>query len=236
VFAWPGIATGSGRLAIWAGAVPDWLRAGLAGGLRILGVFLTASALLFLIALVAGFGGAVNIVSDLGTGAGEATAYTAVTVLLVPNAVLYAGSYLTGPGFLVGTGTLVSPSLVTLGPLPAFPLVAALPANGAGPAWAAYLVALPPLLAAVAAAWAQRRHPAQRWEEGAIRGCVGGVVAGLLFGLLTALASGAAGPGRMSQIGPDAVGAMVHAVAAFGVGGVAGGLAMTWWQRRSAGA
>jgi len=27
---------------------------------------------------------------------------------------------------------------------------------------------------------------------------------------------------------------LVHAVTAFGLGGVVGGLAMTWWQRRSA--
>jgi hypothetical protein len=38
----------------------------------------------------------------------------------------------------------------------------------------------------------------------------------------------------MSTVGPDAMDVMVHAVTAFGLGGVVGGLAMTWWQRRAA--
>ncbi|MBB3041651.1 DUF6350 family protein [Nocardioides soli] len=233
-FGWTGIATGSGRLAIWAADVPAWLRAGLAGGLRILATFLVASTVLFLAALVADFGTAVNVMSRLHAGVGDAAIYTTLTATLVPNAVVYAGSYLLGPGFLVGTGTLVSPSLVSLGPVPMFPLLAALPDNGATPAWAAYLIAVPPLTAAVAAAAAQRRIPTLRWEEGAVRGCVGGVLAGLLLGVLTVVSGGAAGPGRMREIGPDSMDVLVHAVTAFGIGGVVGGVAMTWWQRRAA--
>lgn len=233
-FGWTAIATGSGRLAIWADGVPAWMRAGLGGGLRILGSFLVVSSLLFAGALLLDFGAAANVMSRLHLGAGDATVYTAVTATVVPNAVVFAGSYLLGPGFLVGTGTLVSPALVSLGPVPMFPLLAALPDSGSTPAWASYLVAVPPLVAAVAAAWAQRRTPTLRWEEGAVRGGVGGVLAGLLLGILAAISGGAAGPGRMRAIGPEAMDVLVHAVTAFGVGGVVGGLAMTWWQRRAA--
>jgi hypothetical protein len=233
-FGWTAIATGAGRLAIWATLVPSWLRAAFVGGLRILGGFLLVSTAVFLASLVVDFGTAVNVMSRLHTGAGDATVYTVLTATLVPNAALFAGSYLLGPGFLVGTGTMVSPTLVSLGPVPMFPLLAALPDNGATPAWATYLIALPPLVAAVAAARAQRRTPTLRWEEGALRGCVGGVTAGLLLGVLAAVSGGAAGPGRMREIGPEAMDVMVHAVTAFGLGGVVGGLAMTWWQRRAA--
>ncbi|WP_028642686.1 cell division protein PerM [Nocardioides sp. URHA0020] len=233
-FGWAGIATGSGRLAIWATVVPPWLRAALAGGLRILAAFLVASTAVFLVALLVDLGTAANVMSRLHTGAGDATIYTVLSATLVPNAGIFAGSYLLGPGFLVGTGTIVSPALVSLGPVPMFPLLAALPDEGPTPAWTAYLLVLPPLLAAVAAAWAQRRTPTVRWEEGALRGCVGGVTAGLLLGILTAVSGGAAGPGRMTAIGPGAMDVMVHAVTAFGLGGVVGGLAMTWWQRRTA--
>ena len=233
-FGGAGIATGSGRLAIWATLVPAWLRAAFAGGLRILAAFLIVSTALFLVALALDFGTAANVMSRLHTGAGDATIYTVLSATLVPNASLFAGSYLLGPGFLVGTGTVVSPALVSLGPVPMFPLLAALPDNGPTPAWATYLLAVPPLLAAVAAARSQRRTPTVRWEEGALRGCVGGVTAGLLLGVLAAVSGGAAGPGRMSTIGPDAMDVMVHAVTAFGLGGVVGGLAMTWWQRRAA--
>ena len=40
--------------------------------------------------------------------------------------------------------------------------------------------------------------------------------------------------GRMRAIGPDAMELLGHAVAALGLGGLVGGLAMTWWQRRAA--
>ena len=79
---------------------------------------------------------------------------------------------------------------------------------------------------------AQRHHPTYRWEEGALHGCGGGMLAGLLFGILALLAGGAVGPGRMADVGPLAGAVLVHAVTAFGVGGLIGGLIATFWQRR----
>ena len=87
---------------------------------------------------------------------------------------------------------------------------------------------------AVAAARTQRRLPTLRWDEGALRGCAGGVAAGVLFGLVAALSGGAVGPGRMREVGPFAFDVLVHALTSFGVGGLVGGLAMTWWLRRAA--
>jgi hypothetical protein len=232
-FGLTGIAAGSGRAAIWATHVRGWLRAALGASLRILATMLLVSTLLFAVSLIGDFGTAVNVMSRLHTSAGESTVYTGLTATTIPNAVVYAASYLLGPGFAVGTGTLVSPSLVSLGPVPMFPLLAALPDNGPTPAWTAYLMAVPPLVAAVAVARTQRRLPTLRWEEGALRGCVGGVVAGVLLGVLALLSAGAVGPGRMRDIGPDAMDVLVHAVTAFGIGGVVGGLVMTWWQRRT---
>jgi hypothetical protein len=52
-------------------------------------------------------------------------------------------------------------------------------------------------------------------------------------GLLTALAGGSAGPGRMQVVAPFAFEVMLHAITMFGLGGLVGGAAMTWWQRRS---
>ncbi|GAA4375650.1 DUF6350 family protein [Nocardioides caricicola] len=228
-----GIATGSGRAAIWAAYLPAAARAAGALALRMLGGYLLLSTALFLAALVVDFDTAVNVMSRLHTDAGDATTYTALCLTLVPNAAVFAGSYLLGPGFLVGTGTLVSPSVVSVGPLPMFPLFAALPDNGPTPGWAPYLLALPLLLAAVVAARHQRRNPTLRWDEGALRGCAGGVLAGVLLGLVTAVAGGAVGPGRMRDFGPETFDVLVHAITSFGIGGLLGGLAMTWWQRRA---
>ena len=60
------------------------------------------------------------------------------------------------------------------------------------------------------------------------------MLAGAAFGVLAALAGGAVGPGRMTDVGPLVGSVLVHAVTAFGIGGLLGGLAMTWWQRRGA--
>jgi hypothetical protein len=171
--------------------------------------------------------------SQLHTDAGASTLYTLLTATVLPNATLFSGAYLLGPGFTVGAGTLVSPGAVVLGPLPMFPLLAALPDAGPTPAWTTWLVLLAPLVAALGAVRAQRRHPTTRWEEGAIRGLAGGVCAGVAFGLLSGLAGGAVGPGRMAEVAPYALDACVRAVLAFGVGGLLAGLATTWWQRRA---
>ncbi|MDI6911795.1 DUF6350 family protein [Nocardioides sp.] len=227
------ISVGSGRAAIWAAFVPASVRAAGAACLRVLGGYLALSASVFLVAFALDLGTAANVMSRLHLGAGDGTVYTALTATLVPNAVVFTGSYLLGPGFAVGVHTLVSPTGVALGPLPMFPLLAALPANGPTPGWTAYLLALPPLVAAAAVARSQRRYPTLRWDHGALRGCVGGALAGLLLGLLAAVAGGAVGPGRMREVGPFAFDVLVHAITAFGLGGLVGGVLMTWWQRRA---
>ena len=233
-FAGPGIAVGSGRAAIWAAYLPPSLRATVAACLRILGAYLAVSALTFLVALLLDFDAAANVLSRLHTDGGDATLFSLLSATVVPNATVFAGSYLLGPGFAVGAHTLVSPTVVVLGPLPMFPLLAALPVNGAPAAWTAALMALPPIVAAAAAVHSQRRLPTLRWDEGALRGCAGGVVAGVLFGLIASLSGGAVGPGRMRVVGPESFDVLVHAITAFGIGGLLGGLLITGWQRRAA--
>lgn len=234
LFGGPGLAVGAGRAAIWATFLPPNLRATVATCRTIVVTFLLASTVVLVAALVLDLGTAANVLAELHLSTGESVLFLLVTGLLVPNASLFSGSYLLGPGFTVGSHTLVTTSVVVIGPLPMFPLLAALPDPGTPPSWTVGLLAVPVVVAAVAAAWAQRRRPTIRWEDGAIRGCAGGVLAGALTGILMSLAGGAVGPGRMAQVGPFAFDAFAHAVTVFGLGGLLGGLAMTWWQRRAA--
>ena len=227
------VAVGSGRAAIWSQFVPVSVRATLLTCRSVLLAHLLVSVTALAAALVVDLGTAVNVLSQLHLSSGEAALFLVVTALLVPNAVLFSGSYLLGPGFTVGTGTVVSPTVVTVGALPMFPLLAALPDDGPVPSWTVWLIAVPPLAAALGAARAQRRHPTVRWEEGALRGCSGGVLAGVLVGVLSGVAGGAVGPGRMRDVAPLASDVLVHAITAFGIGGLLGGLAMTAWHRRA---
>jgi hypothetical protein len=228
----PAIAIGAGRAAIWTATLPASVVAVAAACRRVVGLWLLVSLAAFLVALVTDFETALNVTSQLHTDTGATVQLVVVSLLVVPNAVAFSGSYLLGPGFTVGTHTIVSPAVVTIGALPMFPLLAALPDTGPTPAWTSALTGVPPLVAALAVMRSQRHHPTYRWEEGALHGCGGGMLAGLVFGVLALLAGGAVGPGRMSDVGPLVGSVLVHGVTAFGIGGLAGGLLATWWQRR----
>jgi hypothetical protein len=228
----PAIAVGSGRAAIWTATLPASLVATAAACRRVVRLWLLISLLAFAAALLTDFDTALNVTSQLHTDAGANVQLVVVSLLVVPNAVVFSGSYLLGPGFTVGTHTIVSPAVVTIGALPMFPLLAALPDTGPTPGWTSALIGVPPLVAALGAMRAQRHHPTYRWEEGALHGCGGGMLAGALFGILALLSGGSVGPGRMADVGPLVGAVLVHGVTAFGIGGLVGGLVATWWQRR----
>ena len=81
-------------------------------------------------------------------------------LLLLPNAAVWAVAYAAGPGFAVGTGTVVSPFGATLGPVPALPLLAALPAAGSPPAMVRAVLLLPVLAGVAVGVVLARRLPA----------------------------------------------------------------------------
>lgn len=227
-----GIAVGSGRAAVRIALLPAVLRSTVATVRTLLLLWLGVSALVFAVAFVVDGDTALNVMSQLHLGAGPAVLYVGLMLLALPNATLFSSSYLLGPGFTVGAHTLVTPTVVSLGPVPMFPLLAALPGEGPTPVWTPYLLALGPLTAVVAVVLVQRRQPTLRWDHGAVRGLAAGVLAGIVVAILAGLAGGAVGPGRMADVGPLAWDTLVHAITSFGVGGLLAGTAMTWWQRR----
>ncbi|KRF13166.1 cell division protein PerM [Nocardioides sp. Soil796] len=228
-----GVAIGSGRASIWLSLAPPAVRASLHAAWSVVLAFLVAAAGVFVVALALDFGAAMNVMSQLHLDTGDGLMFVVLVLTVVPNAVIFSGAYLLGPGFLVGTGTLVSPSLVAIGPVPMFPLLAALPDTGPTPAWTPALIVLPVLCAAAGVVRSHRHSPTAAWDEGALRGVVGGVLAGLLFGLLAAVAGGAVGPGRMTDVGPLVSEVLWHGIVSLGAGGLLGGLLATWWTRRS---
>jgi len=216
----------------WASRVPETARAVAFGALATVLLLVAAAAVLLTVALALDFGSAANVLSRLHVDTAGGLLYTLVVAAVAPNAVLLTGSYLLGPGFAVGTGTLVSPGAVVLGPVPAFPLLAALPTEGTPPGWLAGLVAAPVLAAVAAVVLMQRRYPTFSWESGALRGLLAGLAAGVLSTALVGLAGGAVGPGRMADVGADLPATLLAATVAMGVGGLVSGVAATWWTRR----
>ena len=231
----PAIATGSGRAAIWAALAPSTVRAGAAVAGAVLSALLVVSMVTFLAALAMSFGEAATMTSSLHPSPAEAGLYSVVNAAYAPNAALYAGSFLLGPGFAVGGATLVSPAAVVVGPLPVVPLLAALPSVGTPAGWVGGLMVLPPLVAAVAA-YRTLRPRALTWDQVALAGCGGGLVAGFGFVLLASLSGGAAGPGRMRFVGPFTRDVLVHSVTACGVGALLGAsvVALLVWRSNRA--
>ncbi|MGZ8737383.1 MAG: cell division protein PerM [Nocardioides sp.] len=227
-----GLLTSSGAGAALSARVPETVRAVLGGALAVVLLFLVAGSTLVVAALLLDLGEAANVLSRLHPDAAGGALYTVVVAGVAPNAALLGGAYLLGPGFAVGTGTIVSPAMVVLGPVPAFPLLAALPPVGPGPAWATALVGVPVLLAAVAGVLVVRRHPDPGLEVGAGRGLAAGVLGGVLVALLVHSAGGSVGPGRMADVGAPFAEVLLAASAALGIGGLIGGVAATWWLRR----
>lgn len=165
----------------------------------------------------------VGLYQALGAGVDGDATLTVVQLALVPNAVMWAAAWLLGPGFALGAGTTVSPSVTLIGPVPGLPLLGALPSEGAplGVLW----LGLPVLLGfagAIAVAVSVPVHEEAPWWANLVVGLGAGLVAGALLGVLTAWSGGAAGPGRLSDVGPDALLVAASAAASVGVGAVAG--------------
>ncbi|MGW1292720.1 cell division protein PerM [Streptomyces sp. NPDC002533] len=146
--------------------------------------------------------------------AGDWSGRVAVLLLaaaLVPNAALWGAAYGLGPGFSLGTGATATPLGLDGAPaVPRFPLLAAVPDQGAGslPNWAALAV---PVAAALAVAWfaVRRAAPAdapraRAWSprETALVTLLGALGCGAGTALLTAVAGGPIGTGALSAFGP----------------------------------
>lgn len=228
-----GIMVASGVARSLVRAAPPWVRNVLVASASGTLLLMAASAFLATGALLADFGTAATVLSRLQADGPDGLLYTLVQITFVPNVVLLGIAYLLGPGFAVGAGTVVSPTAVVLGPLPSFPLLAALPDAGqATPSWATALVGVPVVVTALGVAAALRSGSAGRLDQGAVQGLGAGLVSAAVLAALVLLAGGAAGPGRMAEVGADGSGVLLAAVVSCGAGGLVGGLAGTWWGRR----
>lgn len=201
--------------------VRNGVRTGLVAGLLLLGAGAGAAGL----AVATGGGDAADMIGAYRTGVAGQAGITLVSGAYAPNAAIWSASYLLGPGFAVGTDTAVRTSEVSVGALPAVPLLAGLP-RGPVDGLGALLLAVPVLAGMVAGCLLARRvaRPAgperapQRWAEVLAPAALAGPVAGVLLGVAAAVSGGSLGAGRLAQVGPVGwqVGAVATAVIAVG--------------------
>jgi len=227
-----GLAGGAGivRMSGHAGRmwrrVPEEVRAALYGGFAGLAALLSVGFLLLAASLLIHAGRALALTEKLAPGPLGMPLLLLVSLAYVPNAAVCAAAFALGPGFAFGTGTVVAPTGVAVGPLPVFPLLAALPGDAELGGWMLGVVAMPLLAGGVAGLAAVRRYPAYAIEHAALRGGLAGVVGGIWFTAIAALAYGSVGPGRLSHVGPLVVQVGVVAVSTLGIAGAVAVLAM----------
>ncbi len=161
-------------------------------------------------------GGALVVGVSLAVHGGRATALAGAThpglvgglgllvlgLSLAPNAAVWGLSFVTGPGFAVGVGTSVGPLSSTLGPVPAFPLLAALP-GGDVPVWVGALLLLVPLGAGVAGGLLVARPLSGAAGRAALEASAVGPCAGVVTALLCLVSGGPLGAGRLAAVGPS---------------------------------
>lgn len=150
-----GLARPCGLLPAALRQAPSWVRPGLDAGLWGLAVLLATGLTTVLLALVVS---APDVVVQLsGSDAGSAFGLTVLSIGYLPNAAIAGLSWLAGTGLSIGAFA-ISPLAVHTGPIPAIPLLAALPTGPVQPWWGGAL-AVPLLVgAAVARRCAARNH------------------------------------------------------------------------------
>jgi Family of unknown function (DUF6350) len=205
------------------------VRAAVAGTLA----FAACCTAVVAVALVDDVEGLARLVTGLGGASAGAAGQVGLSLLLLPNAAAAVMGLAAGPGFLVGAGTSVSVGGVTLGSVPALPLMAALPDTQAVPLLAFLSQALPAVAGLVAGVVVGRRlgEAGGGALTAALWGVVAGVGVGVLSGLVVLVAGGRLGDAGLAEVGAPALatGLAVAAQAGIAAAPVA---AVTRWRNR----
>ncbi|MGW9631925.1 cell division protein PerM [Agromyces sp. NPDC055520] len=183
-----------------------------------------------------------GLYQSLGSGVDGGIALTVAELSLVPNLVVWGAAWLLGPGFAIGAGSAVSPAGTLLGPVPGLPLLGALPSEPQ-PFGALWLVV--PVLFGFVGAWlvvsawaasaqaaspqagsARRADVRAAWWFPFATGAGSAAAAALVLGLLAWWSGGAAGPGRLAEVGPDPWAVAGVAALTVGIGALAGAVAV----------
>ncbi|CCG05041.1 DUF6350 family protein [Blastococcus saxobsidens] len=195
------------------GMVRPVLRGVLAGTLTALALSLVVLA----VALGSDAAGYVAVSGSLGGAGAGAVGLLGLGILLLPNAGVAVLGLAAGPGFYVGSGTLVSVHGVTLGAVPALPLLAALPDTQAVPLVAFASQVIPAVAGLVAGATLARwagDSPGGSVVAG-LAGLLAGALLGVVAGVLAWVAGGSLGDGALAVVGapPVATGIAIPACA-----------------------
>ncbi|WP_244960226.1 DUF6350 family protein [Actinomyces faecalis] len=216
---------GSRRLADWWHERPAWVSPALVLARDTAVVLLAASVLVLLAAVVDG-SARVSRLHDALAGGGVIASAGLVLLQLgwVPTVLVWALSWLAGPGFVVGTGSTFTPDHVVAGAVPTLPVLGLLPTASLGGEGSRTGLYLPMVLtaAALVVVWVcRRRLRALPLAQAVIAAVAASLLVALGTGACCLAASGSIGPGRLAEVGPNTVMTVVLLLVEVGVGLVA---------------
>lgn len=212
----------AGRLRRGAGGLvrrlPVSVVVGLRGALVASSALVLASSVLVLVWMVAGRSASRDVIVALGLDGASGASLAVAQLALVPDLVVWALTWLAGPGFAVGSGTHFGADGVTSAPLPAIPILGGLPGPTSGGGLAEWAPVVVVLVGALAGFFVHRTLERIAWWHVLVLAPVCGLGAGAVTAALVAVASGAAGPGRLDDVGASGafVGLCVAALVALG--------------------
>jgi Family of unknown function (DUF6350) len=199
----------------------------------VLAGLLTALALctaVVAVAVAADAEGYAALSGSLGGAAAGAVGLLALCLLLLPNAAAAVLGLAAGPGFSIGAGTVISVHGVTLGSVPALPLLAALPDTQAVPLIAFVSQAVPAVAGLVAGATVGRRFGDRDGGSvvAGLTGVLAGVLLGVVSGVLVWIAGGSLGDGGLAEVGAPALATGVAVAAQSGIAAALGAAVARW--------
>ncbi len=209
----------------WRPATRALFDTALRGGALAVAAIVAVAAIIAAMLILSNYAQIITLYEGLHADVLGGLALTIAQIAFLPNLVLWAVSWLIGPGFAIGLGSAVSPLGTSLGPIPAIPVLGALPVGDASYAFVGLLV--PVLAGFLAGAVLHARlvansSEAGRWPRLLAAGLGAGLVGGTLLGLLSWAAAGSAGPGRLVQVGADPMQVGIWAAVEIGAACVAG--------------
>lgn len=187
----------------WSAPTRALVGTALRGGAAVVAGVLAVSAVLLAVLITVNYAEVIAVYERLHAGGVGGLALTLGEIAFMPNLVIWVASWLVGPGFAIGTGSSVSPLGTQLGPVPAVPVLGALPS---GDLAFGFLGLVVPIAVAFLVAAALRTRLVREvgisplWLGGAALALA--AVAAVLLGVLALAATGAIGPGRLADVGP----------------------------------
>ena len=189
------------RAAWWGCMARSWALAK-----PLLMVLISATFVLFIVAMVTGWDQVLDIHSYYLLNALQSGVFTVAQALYLPTLLVWTLAFASGAGFTVGSGTHFSSLGVMTQPLPALPVLGALPGPTVHMPWLIVIIVACGLAVGVLSG-----GHLKRLGEACGAGAIATMVLMVLFALVGALSTGGIGPGRLIETGvePPIFGALV---------------------------